>query len=171
MDIKILKDRKKHNWKKLSKKIVKGTSYEFLGDFEYNFPNLTVYYCYEKQTNKPIGYISLGFTTEYHNFYGIEFIGILPEYRNKGIASKLLNFAKKQAKKEGFDRLFVAYCSNEKNVGKFNQKHGFVYENTYVNIKLDTGKKLYFCPFSYYDNKLKHRSTIINSFEIMYLRL
>ncbi len=171
MKISIIKNKKKHNWKKIHKQAVKGTIYEFSVDFEYSNENITNYYCYVKETNKPIGYISLGFTTEYHRFYGIEFIAVLPKYRNKGVASKLLNFAKKQAKKEGYERLFVAYSIYDIKVYNFNKKHSFIPESRYVNILLDSGKKLYFCPFAYYENKFKERSKVLNTFEIMFLRL
>jgi len=171
MNITITKDKKQHNWKKIHKDIVKGTTYEHLGDYEDVILNITNYYCYDKETNKPIGYISLGYTTEYHNFYGIEFMGVLPKYRNKQIGSKLIDFAKKEAKNKGFDRLFVAYSTIEKRIERLNLKHGFIYENRYVNIQLDTGKKLYFCPYSYYDNNLKNKSKVLHSFDIMYFRL
>jgi ribosomal protein S18 acetylase RimI-like enzyme len=171
MKIKIIKDKKEHNWKKIHKRIVKDTSYEFLGDFTDNTKDITNYYCYEKETNKPIGYLSLGFSTEYHRFYGINFIGILPEYRRKGIASKLLFFAKKHAKKEGYLRLFTVYSTSESNVFNFNRKHCFSSESTYVNILLDSGKRLYFCPFSYYDKNLKEKSSLLHTFKIMFLRL
>jgi GNAT superfamily N-acetyltransferase len=171
MQIITLKDKRKHNWKKIHKDIVKGTTYENLGDYKDKLPNVTNYYCYEKETNKPVGYISLGFTTEYHNFYGINFIGVLPKYRNKKIGSKLINFAKKQAKKESYSRLFLVYSTTETRLERFNLRYGFIYENRYVNVQLDTGKKLHFCPIDYYNNKLKNRSKLLHSFDIMCFRL
>ena len=170
MNIIITKDKKKHNWKKIHKNIVKGTTYEDLGNYEDSTLNITNYYCYDKETNKPIGYISLGYTTEYHRFFGIEFMGVLPKYRNKQIGSKLINFAKKEARKKGYDRLFLVYSTIEKRLERFYLRHGFVYENRYVNVQLDTGTKLYFCPVSYYDNSLKHKSKVLHSFDIMYFR-
>jgi len=68
MNIIITKNKKNYNWKNIHKSIVKNTFYENYSYYKKNILDLTLYYCYNKDTKKPIGYISLGYTTEYIYF-------------------------------------------------------------------------------------------------------
>jgi len=81
----------------------------------------------------------------------------LPINPKKLLESDLVEKERLELKK-GYDRLFLVYSTIEKRLERFNLRHGFVYENRCVNVQLNTGTKLYFCPFAYYDNSLKHKS-------------
>ncbi|GEM_PF-4593486 len=98
---------RKHNWKKIHELIVKDTELSNCGGFTDNNRNLTNFYVFDFITNKPVGYFTLGFTSEYHRFFGLEFMGVLPKYRCKGVGTKIIEFAKKYAKKQDIKDYFL----------------------------------------------------------------
>jgi len=160
----------KHNWKKIHELIVKDTPLSSLGGFEKNNIDITNFYIFDLLTNKPIGYFTLGFTSEYHRFFGLEFMGVLPKYRCKGVGSKIIKFAKKYANKQGYKRLFSVHIKSEDHIRRLNEKAGFIYENTYVNVTLEDGTRFDFCPIAYYNRCIKNKYNIKKEvvFDIMY---
>ncbi len=77
---------------------------------------------------KAVGYAAMSikdFGYRKSNYVEIENMGVSPEYRSLGIGKKLIEEAKKWAKSQGINKLFVvAYYNNEKAV-KFYRREGF----------------------------------------------
>ncbi|MEM3731772.1 MAG: GNAT family N-acetyltransferase [Candidatus Bathyarchaeia archaeon] len=67
-------------------------------------------------------------------------IGVLPEFRNKGIATKLLNEGIERGKKLGMKRLEA--WSIEPNAWKFYEKYGFKKFYEYYHVLIDNREKL-----------------------------
>jgi len=170
LNIKITKDPGKHNWKKIHQLIVKDTPLSSFCGFSDSSIDLTNFYIYDLITNKPIGYFILGFTTEYHRFFGLEFMGVLPKYRCKGIGSEIIKFSKKYAKKQGYKRLFAVFIKSEEHIKRLNERNGFIYENTYVDLTLENNQGYGFCPIAYYNKHIKNKQKVkrISIFDIMY---
>lgn len=81
-----------------------------------------------EEGNSAIGYIAAGLKeVEYRlsKYIEVENMGVLPEYRSKGIGSKLMSACLKIAKEKGYQRVYVnVYAKNEKAV-KFYENEGF----------------------------------------------
>lgn len=77
---------------------------------------------------KPIGYIN-GSPKPYvyrkKKFLEIENIGVIPEYKRKGIGSKLYNALLKEIKKRGFERIYLNCYSQNKEALNFYKQLGF----------------------------------------------
>ena len=77
---------------------------------------------------KMIGYINGG-SKEYvyrkKKFFEIENLGVIPEYRKRGVGTLLYNFLVQELKKRGYERIYLNCYS--KNVGalRFYKKLGF----------------------------------------------
>lgn len=75
-----------------------------------------------------IGYIAAApknFGHRKSKYLEIENMGVIPQYRSKGIGSLLIKKCLKWAKKKGFDKVYVnSYFANSKAIG-FYKKSGF----------------------------------------------
>lgn len=79
------------------------------------------HYFVVKSDNEIDGAICL---LEKDGFFHLETITVQKDKQGKGVGRQFIYFAKKKAKKDGFDRLYVdTYC--EYNVDKFYEKCGF----------------------------------------------
>lgn len=81
-----------------------------------------------EENSNVIGYISGSpMVREYckSKYFEIENMGVHPNYRSKGIGSKLMEECLKIAKEKGFQKVYVnVYIKNEKAV-KFYKKYGY----------------------------------------------
>jgi len=74
--------------------------------------------------NKPVGF-KIGYETQSkQNFYSW-MGGILPKYRQKGIAEKLYIYQENWVKQAGYKRILLKTRSKHKSMINFLQKHGF----------------------------------------------
>ena len=62
---------------------------------------------------------------------------ILEEYRNKGIASNLINEFKNNISKQNVNNIEVNVCSQNKVAKQLYQKHGFVTNKETLNLKIN----------------------------------
>jgi len=81
-----------------------------------------------EENGRKIGYIAAGpkvITYRKSKYMEIENMGVIPEYRSKGIGTMLINECLKWAKSQRFQKVFVnAYFDNRMAV-KFYKKNGF----------------------------------------------
>jgi N-acetylglutamate synthase-like GNAT family acetyltransferase len=84
-----------------------------------------------KSDNEIYGALCL---VERDGLFHLETIAVQEDQQRKGIGRQFMDFAKKKAKEDGFDRLYVdMYC--EYNVGKFYERSGFRKIPTYAKYK------------------------------------
>lgn len=79
--------------------------------------------------NKKVGYIAgrkKEISSRKSNYFEIENMGVIPEYRSKGIGSLLMGNILKIAKSKGFQRAFVNSYFRNKGAIKFYKKNGFL---------------------------------------------
>jgi predicted GNAT superfamily acetyltransferase len=75
--------------------------------------------------NKPVGF-KIGYETQSkQNFYSW-MGGVLPKYRQKGVAEKLMVHQKQWANKIGYQRILIKTLSKHIAMIKFLHKHGFI---------------------------------------------
>lgn len=81
-----------------------------------------------EDNNKAIGYIAASpkkFGYRLSKYIEIENMGVMPNYRSKGIGTQLINECLKIAKERGFQKVYVnSYFDNEKTI-KFYERKGF----------------------------------------------
>lgn len=85
------------------------------------------YCCLAEVNNKPVGYIAgreKKFGYRKSRYFEIENMGVIPEFRSKGIGALLINQTKEEAKKKGYQKIFVnSYFHNIKAIA-FYKNHG-----------------------------------------------
>jgi diamine N-acetyltransferase len=85
--------------------------------------------CYIAEIDKnPVGYIALGekdFGYRKGKYIELENMGVLPEYRSKGIGHKLVERAKEWAKDQKATKLYVSAYWDNKGAIKFYETEGF----------------------------------------------
>ena len=86
--------------------------------------------------NKSVGF-KLGYPYSYNTFYSW-IGGVLTEYRNQKIATKLLNFMEDYALSSGFTKLRTKSMNRFKPMIIHNLKNGFDIVNLYTNSKGQT---------------------------------
>lgn len=109
-----------HRWIKIClRSSLNGSHIEGVKDLEYFI---------EKEDSKPISIIGLySLFKDYKEALWIGWFGVDPEYRNKGLGTKLLNFSIKESKKRGAEylRLYTSPNPDEKKAHKLYEKKGF----------------------------------------------
>ncbi|OGK58937.1 hypothetical protein A3H84_04410 [Candidatus Roizmanbacteria bacterium RIFCSPLOWO2_02_FULL_40_13] len=66
----------------------------------------------------------------------VENMGVIPEYRSKGIGAMLMENAKKWAKENGYQKLFVnSYFKNQKAID-FYKRNGFEEIDISLEVKI-----------------------------------
>gem|GEM_PF-4344649 len=65
------------------------------------------------------------------------------------------------------------HIKSEDHIRRLNEKAGFIYENTYVNVTLEDGNRFDFCPIAYYNECIKNKYNLkkVIVFDIMYCYL
>lgn len=81
-----------------------------------------------KDESKPVGYIAAGpkdFDYRLSKYLEIENMGVTPEYRSKGVGSKLMVKLYELAKQKGYQKIYInAYIENTGAI-TFYEKNGF----------------------------------------------
>lgn len=81
-----------------------------------------------EENEKPIGYIAAAkkeFDWRIRKYLEIENMGVSPDYRSKGIGSKLIKECLDIAKKRGYQRVYLTAYYGNKRVVAFYEKGGF----------------------------------------------
>ncbi|MEX0595177.1 MAG: GNAT family N-acetyltransferase [Candidatus Paceibacterota bacterium] len=100
-----------------------------------------VYYFFHKENNKIVGMAALYTVKLFTRNLGIiEEVVVLPEYRNKGIATDLMNQALKKVKELKLTCVELNVKEDKKYVQEFYKKFGF-YNRTNIAFRLWINKK------------------------------
>jgi ribosomal protein S18 acetylase RimI-like enzyme len=78
--------------------------------------------------NTPVGYVAAKpkeFSYRLSKYLEIENMGVSPNYRSKGIGSRLIKKVLELAKKKGFQKIYVSAYSNNVKAIDFYEKNGF----------------------------------------------
>ncbi|OGK29896.1 hypothetical protein A3G67_00020 [Candidatus Roizmanbacteria bacterium RIFCSPLOWO2_12_FULL_40_12] len=101
--------------------------------------NERVFCCIAEDGGKAVGYIACvpkEMSYKKSKYLEVENMGVIPEYRSKGIGAMLMENAKKWAKENGYQKLFVnSYFKNQKAID-FYKRNGFEEIDISLEVKI-----------------------------------
>ena len=91
------------------------------------------------EENMMFGYFLNGVAVGYFNLtegkegaYGLKNLAVLPEYRKRGIAGEMIDFAKKKVKQLGGSKIAIGIIEENVKLRKWYEKQGFIHKGTAV---------------------------------------
>ncbi|NLL92333.1 MAG: GNAT family N-acetyltransferase [Ruminococcaceae bacterium] len=94
---------------------------------------------FNNKENMMFGYFLNGVAAGYFNLsegkegaYGLRNLAVLPEYRNRGIAGEMIDFARKKVMMLGGNKISIGIIEENTRLKKWYEKQGFIHKGAAV---------------------------------------